>query len=153
MTGPPSAGLARWIADDYDALRSAEPNSPFSDAIHLDGLPARMLADQLGATAADLSTRPDPRIPELATTPGVAAPRWPVPPPPAADWNQVQAAARRVGEARHDLERTRWALAGEQTLLEKLRRYLGVGWVKASRTACNHCRVRPSRAASTGSAP
>src|SRR5262249_34549695 len=59
--------------------------------------------------------------------------RWPVPPPPPADWTRIAESARAVAESEHQLERARWAVDRERAALAARVRYLGIGATRVQR--------------------
>ncbi len=129
--------LQHLLAEDsFDTLWSAwQSNLQFSEALVLDALPARMLAERLATASTDLASRPAPDLPELGAPQPAGASPWPVAPPAPDDWSAVAMAERRAGEAAGELERTRWAEAREREGLEHRRRYLGIGLERARREA------------------
>jgi TolA-binding protein len=108
-----------------------EASQSLSDALILDALPARMLADRLATASADLTTHPAADEPALGARPLPPQLRWTVPPPPAEEWRAVGEAAGRAAEAGHDLEWARRETTEELSRLEDLRRYLGIGLGRA----------------------
>jgi tetratricopeptide (TPR) repeat protein len=99
---------------------------PLSDALPLDALPTQLLAAQLADSSTDLNARPTLEPPAL-TAPPASGSAWQVPPPPPEAWRVVASSSRALGEARHEGERTRWAIARERERLADQRSYLGIG--------------------------
>jgi tetratricopeptide (TPR) repeat protein len=127
--------LARMLDQNaFDPLwASWQGNSPLSDALVLDVLPAQTLAGRLAGESARLATRPAMDVLPLETPPASAQLPWPVPPPPPAAWTEVSRSSRVLGEVSADLERSHWDVAREQERLADHRRYLGLGLVRLDR--------------------
>ena len=114
--------------DRVDSLWAQwEANVEGSDALMLDALPARMLAEQLARASADLRGRPAMTPPALLAPRSVTPPRWTVAPPSAEEWRAVAGARARAREAGDEVERADRATRDERARLEDLRRYLGLG--------------------------
>lgn len=121
--------LQRMLSSsDRDRLwASWQTNPPLSDALTLDALPAEWLAAQLADSSTDLNSPPIPEPPALTTPPGAPGQRWRVAPPPPEAWRAIASSSRALGEARHDGERTRWAILVKRERLADQRRYLTIG--------------------------
>jgi tetratricopeptide (TPR) repeat protein len=100
-----------------------------SDAILVDGPALRARDAARAAAAADLSTAWTPaagEAPAAARVPAPAGP-WRVPPPPGADRDSLDAAARRIAGAEFEHGRALRRAAREEADLADLRRHLAVG--------------------------
>jgi TolA-binding protein len=118
----------------FDELWTAwDRGSANADALFLDALPARLLADQLATASADLRSRGTLEAPALAEAPPPPDSLTAIPPPPADARRAVAAADARAEGARYELARVRRSAELERASLEDLRRYLALGVGHAAR--------------------
>ncbi|HYM82494.1 MAG TPA: tetratricopeptide repeat protein, partial [Candidatus Limnocylindria bacterium] len=120
----------------FDSLWPAwQRGNALSDALPLDALPSRMLAERLAAASTDFGAGPSLAMPPLDAPPPRATLAWPVASPPPAAWSALAISERRLGETRYELERTRWTIDREREALGDWRRYLDIGFDRAGREA------------------
>jgi TolA-binding protein len=116
----------------YDSLWAAwRESESSSDALMLDALPAEMLALKLDQASLDLGQRPAIEVPAPIEATRARAMVEPVEPPSPEEWRSVAASQGALGEARSELERTRWELAREHEALDADRTYRGLGLERA----------------------
>lgn len=110
-------------AGRFDTLWAAwRANGSLSDAIALDGVATQTWAESLAHGMGVVV------LPQGPVVPGVSADVIPWgAEPTTAEWDTVNAAARRVSEARTERERTEYEAGVERARLQSMTRYLGAG--------------------------